>query len=130
MNFLQLPFFTELEKAKTILLAGAGGGFDIFSGLPLYFGLRSAGKTVYLANLSFSHLEAATGKRLAPAAPGNHRRFSRGRWIFPGILPLSMVSPTRRRGADFLLRKGWLQAVARRLSSSRRASSSRCRCFD
>src|ERR1700722_12408298 len=68
MNFLRLPFFTELEKAQTILLAGAGGGFDVFSGLPLYFGLRSIGKKVYLANLSFSHLEAATGIRLAPAA--------------------------------------------------------------
>lgn len=68
MNVLNLSFFTELEKAQTILLAGAGGGFDIFSGLPLYFGLRSIGKKVHLANLSFSHLEAATGKRLAPAA--------------------------------------------------------------
>jgi len=68
MSFLRLPIFAELEKAQTILLAGAGGGFDIFSGLPLYFGLRSIGKAVHLANLSFSHLEAASGKRLAPAA--------------------------------------------------------------
>src|SRR3954447_26351887 len=68
MSCLQLPFFAELERARTILIAGAGGGFDVFSGLPLYFGLRSAGKTVHLANLSFSHLEAATGRRLAPAA--------------------------------------------------------------
>lgn len=67
MNFLNLPFFAELEQAKSILLAGAGGGFDIFSGLPLYFGLRSIGKKVHLANLSFSHLEAATGSRLSPA---------------------------------------------------------------
>jgi hypothetical protein len=68
MNFLNLPFFAELEKAQTILLAGAGGGFDVFSGLPLYFGLRSIGKTVHLANLSFTHLEAATGKRLSASA--------------------------------------------------------------
>lgn len=67
MSFLNLPFFNELEKARRVLLAGAGGGFDIFSGLPLYFGLRAAGKNVRLANLSFSHLEAASGKRLAPA---------------------------------------------------------------
>ena len=67
MTFLRLPFFTELEKAQNILIAGAGGGFDIFSGLPLYFGLKSAGKAVHLANLSFSHLEAASGRRLAPA---------------------------------------------------------------
>jgi hypothetical protein len=67
MTFLRLPFFSELDKSQTILVAGAGGGFDIFSGLPLYFGLRAASKTVYLANLSFSHLESATGRRLTPA---------------------------------------------------------------
>jgi hypothetical protein len=68
MTYLQLPFFAELEEARSILLAGAGGGFDVFSGLPLYFGLRATGKRVHLANLSFSHLEAATGMQLAPAA--------------------------------------------------------------
>lgn len=67
MDYLRLPFFAELDRARTILLAGAGGGFDIFSGLPLYFGLRRAGKQVHLANLSFSHLEGATGRKLAPA---------------------------------------------------------------
>jgi hypothetical protein len=67
MNCLSLPFFTELDQARNILIAGAGGGFDIFSGLPLYFGLRAAGKAAYLANLSFSHLEGAAGRRLAPA---------------------------------------------------------------
>lgn len=53
---LELPFFKELEKSKNILVAGAGGGFDIFSGLPLYFALEAAGKQVHLANLSFSFL--------------------------------------------------------------------------
>ena len=67
MRCLQSPFVDELERAESILLAGAGGGFDIFSGLPLYFGLRAAGKRVHLANLSFSHLDSATGRRLAPA---------------------------------------------------------------
>jgi hypothetical protein len=66
MTFLRLPFFAELDSAQNILVAGAGGGFDIFSGLPLYFGLRAAGKKVHLANLSFSHLDSATGPRLHP----------------------------------------------------------------
>jgi hypothetical protein len=35
-------------------VAGAGGGFDIYSGLPIILGLRSAGEEVHLANLSFS----------------------------------------------------------------------------
>lgn len=49
---MKIPFFNELENAKTILIAGAGGGFDVFCGLPLYFALKRAGKTVHLANLS------------------------------------------------------------------------------
>jgi hypothetical protein len=64
MTFLQLPFYEVVRDAQTVLLAGAGGGFDIFSGLPLFFGLRSMGKTVHLANLSFSRLYASDGKRL------------------------------------------------------------------
>ena len=32
---LTIPFLVEVEKAENILIAGAGGGFDIFSGLPL-----------------------------------------------------------------------------------------------
>jgi len=63
---LTLPFFTALDRAERILLAGAGGGFDIFSGLPLYFALCDAGKQVYLANLSFSALPPI-GERLTPA---------------------------------------------------------------
>lgn len=31
---LQSPFLDELNDANNILLAGAGGGFDVFSGLP------------------------------------------------------------------------------------------------
>jgi hypothetical protein len=67
---LDLPFFDELEKAQNILLAGAGGGFDIFSGLPLYFGLKAEGKQVHLANLSFSFLppiQITKEDRLSPS---------------------------------------------------------------
>src|SRR5438067_887884 len=62
-----LPFFTALEPARRVLIAGAGGGFDVFCGLPLYFALRNAGKDVFLANLSFTRLEDTTGRALAPA---------------------------------------------------------------
>lgn len=62
-----LPFFERLAPATNILVAGAGGGYDIFAGLPLYFGLRALGKTVHLANLSFSSIYASNGKRLGEA---------------------------------------------------------------
>ncbi|WP_327320008.1 DUF1152 domain-containing protein [Streptomyces sp. NBC_01235] len=50
------PFFTRLRDAHRILVAGAGGGFDVYAGLPLALALRSAGKDVHLANLSFADL--------------------------------------------------------------------------
>src|SRR5207248_11265434 len=64
---LKLPFFSELEGARRVLLAGAGGGYDVFCGLPLYHALRGAGKDVFLANLSFTPVESLAGRRPAPA---------------------------------------------------------------
>ncbi|WP_171163529.1 DUF1152 domain-containing protein [Streptomyces sp. I05A-00742] len=51
------PLFARLADAERILVAGAGGGFDIYSGLPLALSLLHQGKEVRLANLSFSALE-------------------------------------------------------------------------
>lgn len=50
------PLFARLADAENILVAGAGGGFDIYSGLPLALALLHGGKKVHLANLSFSAL--------------------------------------------------------------------------
>jgi hypothetical protein len=51
---LNLPIIDQLANSQRILIAGAGGGFDVFCGLPLYFTLREMGKTVHLANYSFT----------------------------------------------------------------------------
>jgi hypothetical protein len=56
MQLDSVPLFERLAHCKRVLLAGAGGGFDIFCGLPLYFALRARGCEVHLANLSFSRL--------------------------------------------------------------------------
>lgn len=55
-SLLVPPFFTRLRDARRVLVAGAGGGFDVYAGLPLALALRAAGKEVHLANLSFSDL--------------------------------------------------------------------------
>lgn len=57
---LNLPILHLLKDAKNILIAGAGGGFDIYSGLPIYFTLREMGKNVHLANYSFSEFLLAS----------------------------------------------------------------------
>lgn len=61
-----LPLFDSLKACKTVLLAGAGGGYDITSGVPLYFALRAMGKEVILANLSFTALSAIEAKVMGP----------------------------------------------------------------
>ena len=57
MTQLNLPILDHLADHQHILIAGAGGGFDVFSGLPLYFTLRDLGKNVHLANYTFCEFE-------------------------------------------------------------------------
>ncbi len=51
---LNLPILDQLRDSQSILVAGAGGGFDVYAGLPVYFALKALGKNVHLANYSFS----------------------------------------------------------------------------
>ncbi|GLY74199.1 hypothetical protein [Actinoallomurus iriomotensis] len=51
------PLFGALRGSGRVLAAGAGGGFDVYAGLPLAFALMGLGKSVHLANLSFSALD-------------------------------------------------------------------------
>jgi len=65
MDRLTLP--SGLETSRRVLVAGAGGGFDVYVGLPIYKRLRSMGKVVFLASLSFTQLRATTAVELHPA---------------------------------------------------------------
>ena len=68
MNFTlnQIPIFEKLKNSNNILLAGAGGGFDIYSGIPLYYSLRKQGKNVVLGNFSFTWLSETTAELVYP----------------------------------------------------------------
>ena len=48
------PLWDYLEGSKNVLIAGCGGGYDFFSGLPIYQALKKAGVNAYMANLSFT----------------------------------------------------------------------------
>jgi hypothetical protein len=97
MQLLNLPLFNELNQSETILLAGAGGGFDIFCGLPLYFALKNLGKTVHLANLSFSYLPDGGEPRLSPSLLKVTTNTPRPRDYFPEQL---LASWFRQQGQD------------------------------
>lgn len=97
-----LPVWQKLEGCKHVLvssqftelcvlflrfmdqLAGCGGGYDIFSGLPLYFALTKSGKRCSLANLSFSQVETFEGnwihEKVCLEVTAETKRNSSGRW--------------------------------------------------
>lgn len=54
---LNIPIFNQLLSCKNLLIAGMGGGFDVFCGLPIYFELKKHGINPHLANFSFSDIE-------------------------------------------------------------------------
>lgn len=54
---LSLPALNRLASVERVLVAGAGGGFDVYAGLPLVLALRRSGVHVELANLSFTPLD-------------------------------------------------------------------------
>ena len=60
------PFFARLASSHRILVAGAGGGFDVYAGLPIALALIESGKEVHLANLSFTYLGGTSARWLAP----------------------------------------------------------------
>jgi hypothetical protein len=33
---MEIPFWGRLERANKVLIAGCGGGFDVYQGIPLY----------------------------------------------------------------------------------------------
>jgi hypothetical protein len=57
---LNLPVVDLLSTSQGVLIAGMGGGYDIFGGLPIYLTLKQRGLQVHLANLSFSEIGYVT----------------------------------------------------------------------
>ncbi|WP_342377603.1 hypothetical protein NVS55_39885 [Myxococcus stipitatus] len=87
MDLFTSPLMERLAPARHVLIAGGGGGFDVFSGLPLYFRLHELGKTVTLANLSFTQLSQVQGT-----------------WPVPGVLQVEAST----EGPEHYFPEGWL----------------------
>jgi hypothetical protein len=63
---LNIPVIEQLLECENLLIAGMGGGFDLFCGLPIAFELESLGRRVHLANFSFSDIRSLdSGERLS-----------------------------------------------------------------
>src|SRR5580704_2658907 len=61
-----IPFLSTLERAERVLIAGCGGGFDVFAGVPIAQQAMRAGKQVIFANFSFTNLSLCGGEQITP----------------------------------------------------------------
>jgi hypothetical protein len=97
------PLFAALSTARRVLIAGAGGGFDIYAGLPLALALRAAGTEVHLASLSFSELELVDREswisdhvvEVTPASTSPDWYFPEGtlsRWLAANDMPSTVYA--------------------------------------
>lgn len=83
------PLFDRLRGARRVLLAGAGGGFDVYAAIPLYLHLQARGVEVHLANQTFTDLgltdapEVCEGlRRVRADSMGAHGYFPE-KWLCP-----------------------------------------------
>lgn len=71
MPDLNLPILPELSACRSLLIAGMGGGFDVYCALPIYLTLKAHGVNVHLASLSFAQIDyVKNADRLAPDLVG------------------------------------------------------------
>ncbi len=95
MPALSLP--QHLLDRKHVLIAGAGGGFDVYAGIPLGEALRARGVRVTFANLSFS---AVSRSGLAPLVPGLYKVDADTEWPSPYFPEGSLCRFYRERGEE------------------------------
>jgi hypothetical protein len=93
---LNIPVLEELTTCDNLLIAGMGGGFDLFCGLPIYFELVNRGQRVHLGNFSFSDVVNFTGgTRLTDTLVGVDADYDDYIVYFPELLLSQWFRETR-----------------------------------
>lgn len=94
------PLFDRLRGARRVLLAGAGGGFDVYAAIPLYLHLQARGVEVHLANQTFTDLgltdapEVCEGlRRVRADSMGAHGYFPE-KWLCRWLAARGEEAPT------------------------------------
>lgn len=122
------PLFAALAPARRVLIAGAGGGFDVYAGLPLALALRDNGVEVHLASLSFSQLELIdreswAERNVAAVTPGTDSpdwyfpERTLARWLAAHDMPSTVYAfpplgvPALREAYRFLIDRHDIDAV-------------------
>jgi hypothetical protein len=94
-----IPFLQHLDAARHVLIAGCGGGFDVYTGIPIATYLKDRGASIVFANLSFSSLWDCGGERIEPNT-----------WLVDAAAKDLPYFPEKWL-AEWLLRRGWAAPV-------------------
>jgi hypothetical protein len=97
-NAKMIPFLTRLDEARRVLIAGCGGGFDVFAGVPLALRLAATGRDVVFANVSFTDLWLCGGEREPPIVWRVDRQSSElpyfpERWLAEWLTARGLTAP-------------------------------------
>jgi hypothetical protein len=93
-----LPFLKRLEKSRNVLVAGCGGGFDVFAGVPIAEHLWAMGKNVVFANFSFTNLWLCGGERVTETMwwvdrKSNEIPYFPEKWLAEWLLARGQAAP-------------------------------------
>ena len=86
---LEQPFRKAFLRARSVLLAGCGGGYDVLGAVPLLADLAASGIDVHLASVSFSFLDGLHGAARAeipnlyevPSSAATNRAYCPEAWL-------------------------------------------------
>lgn len=119
-SMVEPTLFRHLASCKRVLIAGAGGGFDVFAGLPLAHALWNRGQTVHLANLAFSAVSLSDANEpvaglfeVTPATQGPEAYFPEralARFLAAEHLPSTVWTFARVGPRQLLAAYEWLAA--------------------
>lgn len=110
-SLLDSSVLFPLGDSERVLIAGAGGGFDFLSGLPIAFALQERGKTVFLANLTFTAATRTTAKPVAPGVFEVHADTEGQLHYFPEKHVATWLADHGYSDTVYLIRKGGPAAV-------------------
>ncbi len=83
---LNLPALDQLRACRNLLIAGMGGGFDLYAGLPLYFELERRRINLHLASLSLRDItRLESGPRLSETLAGLSADYAGRAGYFPEL---------------------------------------------
>lgn len=93
-----IPFLERLDRSRRVLVAGCGGGFDVFAGVPIAHHLITTGRDVVLANFSFTNLWMCGGERITPITWRVDRQSAElphfpERWLAEWLATLGLRAP-------------------------------------